>query len=541
VTSFVHRTCALFSLLVLASGACAITVPDNLERADASGTGGSGGGSGGSGGAAGGAGAGGSSPLPRTCAEAAAEPSYLGCEFYPTVVANPVWSIFDFALLVVNPGSETARVHVERGGASLPGVMVEPGTFATIYLPWIAELKGDDFDTCATLPAPFAASVTAPASAYRVTSDLPLAAYQFSALEPTGEGGPPGKTWASCPGDMNCAQSGSIGCLAFSNEGSLLLPSTSLGKKYLLLAHAGWPQGNVAPTIAITGTAADTKVTVTLSATAEVLAGGTIGGVGGGGTFSFLLGNGDVVELAGSATSDFAGSIIDATHPVQVIAGMPFIDVPTTANGAGHVEEPVPPAAALGKHYFIPQVTGPDGQPTGQEVRLVGQVDGTSLTYPAGAKPSGAPAQIGAGEVVDLGVVSADFELRADQPIGVTTFTRSAPDGGSMPLGRPAASVVVPVEQYLSTYAFAAPAGYDPSYVDVVAPVGAEVTLDGITVAPKLFRSIGTSGFGVARVPLASDDAHVLRSDRPVGAQVAGYAVYTSYRFPAGMGVRTEP
>src|SRR5437660_1040789 len=32
---------------------------------------------------------------PQTCAEATASKSYIGCDYWPTVLMNPVWSIFD--------------------------------------------------------------------------------------------------------------------------------------------------------------------------------------------------------------------------------------------------------------------------------------------------------------------------------------------------------------------------------------------------------------------------------------------------------------
>src|SRR5215472_15501484 len=38
--------------------------------------------------------AGGSGGDPRTCAEAEAAHSYVGCDYWPTVVGNYVWSIF---------------------------------------------------------------------------------------------------------------------------------------------------------------------------------------------------------------------------------------------------------------------------------------------------------------------------------------------------------------------------------------------------------------------------------------------------------------
>src|SRR6187401_3333109 len=39
-----------------------------------------------------------------TCADVAITKSYLGCEFWPTVTLNPVWSVFDFATVVANTG-----------------------------------------------------------------------------------------------------------------------------------------------------------------------------------------------------------------------------------------------------------------------------------------------------------------------------------------------------------------------------------------------------------------------------------------------------
>src|SRR5262245_18895684 len=37
---------------------------------------------------------------PKTCDEAAANKSYIGCDYWPTVTANAVWNIFDFAVVV---------------------------------------------------------------------------------------------------------------------------------------------------------------------------------------------------------------------------------------------------------------------------------------------------------------------------------------------------------------------------------------------------------------------------------------------------------
>ena len=39
--------------------------------------------------------------------QAAEVRSYIGCDFWPTVVGNCVWSVFDYAVVVANaPGSD---------------------------------------------------------------------------------------------------------------------------------------------------------------------------------------------------------------------------------------------------------------------------------------------------------------------------------------------------------------------------------------------------------------------------------------------------
>ena len=49
---------------------------------------------------------------PTTCAQAAADRTYIGCDYWPTVVANNVWSIFDYAVVVANGQQRPAMVTV---------------------------------------------------------------------------------------------------------------------------------------------------------------------------------------------------------------------------------------------------------------------------------------------------------------------------------------------------------------------------------------------------------------------------------------------
>ncbi len=153
---------------------------------------------------------------PQTCAQAAQFHTYIGCDFWPTVTANAVWSIFDYAVVAANTGTTPATVTVQRGGATVGMATVMPNSLGTIYLPWVPELKGQDTDCSGeVLPGQntLTASVSSVGGAYHLTSDVPVTVYQFNAIEYAGMGGPPGKDWSSCPGPM-CG----LGCFSYSND-----------------------------------------------------------------------------------------------------------------------------------------------------------------------------------------------------------------------------------------------------------------------------------------------------------------------------------
>jgi hypothetical protein len=513
---------------------------------------------------------------PTTCAEAAQSHTYVGCDYWPTVVGNQVWSIFDFAVVVANAGTTTAAVTVAgmAGTTSVPA-----GQLAKIYLPWVASLKGPDQDNCSAVAMPLTASVMAPGKAYHLTSTVPVTVYQFNALEYHGQGGPAGKSWASCPGDLVCADPNNVynfgttaGCYSFSNDASLLLPSTAMTGNYRVVGHEGWTLVDraVQPAemvsfdayMAITGTQNATTVNVKVSTTGQIAAGNMgIAATAAGGMLTFTLNAGDVAELVGSGGGDLSGSIVQASAPVQVITGIPCADVPPLAPACDHMEESVFPAETLGKDYIVTRPAGPNGDVVPHQVRIFGNVDGTNLKYNPVAPP-GCPATINAGQVVECGnpacpatvdvnlttgmncgTTNADFEVVGDQPFAVATFTLGAtivdpsPPKGSLSEGDPAQSMVPAIEQFRVKYVFLAPDDYPVSYVDVVAKPATTMTLDGqtVTAAPQ---AIGTSAYSVYRVKLGAGQpggAHVLTSSLPVGIQVVGYGAFTSYMYPGGL------
>jgi len=98
-------------------------------------------------------------------------------------------------------------------------------------------------------------------------------------------------------------------------------------------------------------------------------------------------------------------------------------------------------------------------------------------------------------------------------------------------------ALAVPVAQYRTSYQFHAPTNYTANFVNITAPTGAEVMLDGALVPAASYEPIGTSGHGVARVALANTGTgtHTATSTMAFGISVYGYGSYTSYWYPGGL------
>jgi len=480
---------------------------------------------------------------PKTCAEAASSKSYIGCDYWPTVVANNVWSIFDFAVVVANAGDTPAEVTITGNGTNQK-VTVAPQQLEKIYLPWVPALKGPDAN-CTGQATPISASVFAAKGAFHLVSSVPVTVYQFNALEYKGQGGPAGKSWSSCPGPSCGGQ-----CFSYSNDASLLLPSTAMTGNYRVAGIPGWTESSIlggktdimGPYFAVTGTQDGTKVTVKVSGNGQVIAGGKIAATSANGLLEFTLDAGDVAEIVAPLGDkyDLSGSQVAADKPVQVIAGIPCINIPTGQSACDHVEETVLPAETLGKHYVVTVPTGPLGQPAGARVRIYGNVDGTKLT---GAPGSCGGSTVNAGQVLDCGIVKTDFEITGDHEFSVGTFMQGSsvvdPAGGAGSKGDPSQSQMTAVEQYRTKYIFLAPNDYDVGYVDVVAPSGAKITLDGADVSTT-WTKVGAGELTVGRVKLGAGQsgAHVMTGDKPFGIQVMGYGAQTSYQYPGGLDLK---
>jgi len=519
-----------------------------------------------------------SNPNPETCDAAAADHTYVGCDFWPTITANPVWKEFLPALVMANGTKSDAAVTVDGPAGFHQSVTIKAGGLETVVLPWVDGLKGPEFSLKNTQGGRLDSSNRVDKGAYHVVSSAPITAWQFNPLKYKLDGA-----------DCTRIPGGEMGCLAASNDASLLIPSTAMTETYRVFAYSskneGTDWGTVPGGVAITATADGTEVEVQLGPKCGVevfptkdlgtcvAAGPPASGIEAkmpGDSYKLSMNAGDVVELVGAwaqypqtRNADMSGTVVKANkgHMVQVIAFNAISQLPdVSVANADHMEETVLPGEVLGKKYIVAPPATPSGKTVGHVVRIYGNFDGTHLKYPQGKPTPDAPDTLEAGDVVQIPampvgqpaegcdtypghcMIDQPFVVEADQPFAVASFMVGGvlQDGkdNTMSEGDPSFSMMVTPEQFRKDYTFLAPTDYNHNYADVLVPTGATVKLDGTTVT-TVPTPIGDSGWGTLRLTLeaTTGGVHQLSTDADagLGLQVAGFGRATSYYYPGGL------
>ncbi|PIE05525.1 MAG: hypothetical protein CSA75_04290, partial [Sorangium cellulosum] len=491
--------------------------------------------------------------LPEGC-QGACTPQHLGnnhvgCDFWPTVTANSVWSQwFPFGVMVVNTTKEPATVVVTRGETEVLTTHIEPAGMDVIELPWIEALKGADADNDGSVFAPkksVLSKVSGGGGAYRLRSNQPVVVTQFST--PTASN--PQGVYSGCP--LN-ADSGE--CLSYSNDASLLMPGAALGSTYSLMGWHAWKKDasqsnsrDIGDFVSITATQDNTTVTLKPVGTTLPLEGVSINA---GEETDFYLGQGDVLQLftdPAMPSAQWAGSTVTSNHPIQVLTGAPCVNVPDRIVTCDHIEESNLPVEMLGNHYLVTAPLGPNGK-SRHILRIHGIKDETLVEFDPSSVHSAIT--VNQGEVVELdlqaeGEETHDYVVSSNRVFGVTQYMvghRAEPYSPDLPnadYGDPSQTLVIPTSRYLKRYMFALPPGFEHHRVDVIAATGAEVMLDEQVVDPSSFTAIGASGLSVARLENPEPGVrHELRSEKAFGLQVSGFGKFTSYSVPGGIDLR---
>lgn len=440
--------------------------------------------------------------------------SYIGCDYWPTVTANMVDdSTFHFAVAVSNTTQSDASVTVTQGANTLAMVMVKAFSVQVIQLPWNLTLKGPYSPFVIDFPG----SVQVTQGAFRLRSTQPVTVYQFNPLEYT----------------LN-------GNFSYTNDASLLLPVNAWTPNYWVAArHHFYVTSGF---YAVTAKDDNTTVTVTPGPNGGIVKAG-VNGIATNGQGQVVLNAGDVLEVVTDASipmdqsdpDDVTGTHVQADKPVQVIGGHQCTYIPDSVAACDHLEESMFPEETLATDYIVSAPLIPTGgaTPKVEMVRIVATQANTMLTYDP--PQAGAPSVIAtAGDWVELPDNANDFKISANQPILVAQYMEGQEAGGNS--GDPAMALAVATPQYRKDYLFHAPTNYDFSYVNIVAPTGAMVTIDGVMVPANSFTAIGNSGFSVSRqsVSNAGNGNHIAVGNMPFGISVYGYGQYTSYWYPGG-------
>lgn len=419
-------------------------------------------------------------------------PNGFRCQTVPVCALDAQRS--PFAIVVANPQEAPVEVTLANQAGSTHTETVQPGALASLF-PQALGFADQSLNYSGQSP-----------NAYRLTSSAPIVAYQFNPLDNVD---------------------------VFSNDGSLLIPSHAYDTQYLAMSLPTLTRrpdtNDYSSYVTIVGSAP--RVTIQVTPSADVRAGDGVQAMRAGETYVFTLEQFDVLNLEAVSDGDMTGTRVvspDGTTPFGVFVGHEAMVLPVQGERqpccADHIEEQLFPISTWGANFALAR-----SQPRKQEpdlVRILAHRDGTRVSFdPAPASTN--CNLLDAGEACDA-LIQRDTAVNATEPVLVGHMLMST-DGAA---GDPALSFAVPVQQYRDRYAFLVPEQYDAQYVSVVGLQGDSIELDGVDVTDQ-FRPFSDRFMG-ARLRVQPGQRQ-LTCPASCGVVAYGYSQAVSYLFAAGL------
>ena len=435
----------------------------------------------------------------------------VGCLFYPVNLQNENPDVV--GVVVSNPNRAAATVKLYSATALQTTRALAAGKLTTFLIqPGVGMIKGSGKQKVA----------------FRLTSTLPVAAYQFSPL--------------------NKAEQRS-------NDASMLVPATSLGKRYMAIS-APVTRSSSASLLAVVGVSA-TPAKVTITPSVDTAAGVGVAAGQAGKAMTVTLAHQEVLQLAANKVdADLTGSLIDSDQPVALFGGHTCANLPTGQSYCDHIQEQMFPVETWGTGYLAAKFMPRGEVPEDDMWVLIADRADTTVSI-EGATPGGSSVTLGLGEYYRFSTPHA-FLLKGDKPFSVGHYCLSeqvvrppkdkavysegfqtqkgcTQDVGHTNLGDPALAVSVPVDQYRSDYAFLVPDTYRYDFATLLFPAGVldpDVILDD-KVQKLSFGKVGTTGMTYARLRI-SDGPHKIKASHRFGIEVHGYDCNVSYAYSGG-------
>ncbi|MCX7957631.1 MAG: IgGFc-binding protein, partial [Deltaproteobacteria bacterium] len=230
---------------------------------------------------------------------------------------------------------------------------------------------------------------------------------------------------------------------------------------------------------------------------------------------------------------DATGTFIQSDKPISVFGIHNCAFIPFNRWACDHLEENLFPVETWGMNYVMTHTISKQNPQEPNLYRILSAFDNNTISFNPSSVQS--TRTINKGQWFEF-YTTADFEVKGTSAFSIAQYLvgedYNGPNSHTSDMGDPAFSLGIPVEQYRNYYNFLTPATYTESYVNITAPTGQQVTLDGAAVSG--FSSIGSGKYSVARIKL-NPGQHSISSQVPVGIMVYGYARYTSYAYPGGL------
>ncbi|MBP9084904.1 MAG: IgGFc-binding protein [Kofleriaceae bacterium] len=408
-----------------------------------------------------------------------------------------------YAIVVSNPQSRAVAVTLTAGGGQTSTVSVAAGQVATLFPQQLAMPDASLFGSGITK------------SAYKVTSSLPIVAYQFNPLNNVD---------------------------VFSNDASLLVPRSAFDAEYYAMTaktldrRTGGlftiPSQNFTGYVTVVAVEDGTQVEVTPKSATEP--GAVQGALVANAPTMFTLNAFDVLNLEAVANGDLTGSRVRVMggKTAGVFSGhQAFARAEDQACCADHLEEMMFPTSTWGKRFALARA-----KPRMNEtdvLRVMAQKPNTTVTF-SPAPTAGTCGTLVAGQFCEV-QISLDTEINSSEPVLIGHYLKSIGTGAGNPVGDPSMSLAVPVEQFRADYTFLIPAQYDQNFVSISAPVGGVIKLDGANISGQLLP-FGTNLRG-ARIAVTAGQ-HKVECPNTCGIEIYGYSGAVSYLFAGGLDLK---